>query len=321
VDRGKSEKVSARTGYAMPAASLRALLAHAIDYAGLFPPASLELEPALRNYAEYVRAPDAWMLGTFILPVGQFDAAARGVFQFEREHPFRVSALGPRTDSAEAFLEALSASMKAISSFPAACGGIASVEQFEMPLPSDTDSNLLQGVASRTPPRMATFWEAPPDAAEKVIRLIAANNRASAGGKLGFKLRTGGVKADAFPGSAEIARCLKTAGDQQVPIKFTAGLHHPVRIFHESVQTKMHGFLNVLGAGVLALEHQWKEAEIIRMLDDEDPGSFSFGDELFAWREWEIPTAKIRERRKLVTSLGSCSFDEPRDDLRALKLL
>jgi hypothetical protein len=83
----------------------------------------------------------------------------------------------------------------------------------------------------------------------------------------------------------------------------------------------MHGFLNVLGAAVLALEHQWKEAEIIQMLDDEDPGSFSFTDDVFAWRDWEIPSAKISARRELVTSLGSCSFDEPRDDLRALKLL
>lgn len=305
----------------MPAASLRALLAHAIDYAGLFPPASLKLEPAVRNYAEYVRASDAWMLGRFILPVGQFDAAARGIFQFEIERPLRVSALGPRTDSAEAFLEAFSAAMKAISSFPAACGGIGSAEQFEMPLPSDTDSDLLQTIASRTPPQIATFLEAPPDIAEKIIGLIASNNDARAGGKLGFKLRTGGVKPDAFPCSSEIARCLKAAGNQQVPIKFTAGLHHPVRVFHESVQTKMQGFLNVLGAGVLAIEHQWSELEISRMLDDEDPGSFSFTDEVFAWRDWEIPTSKIRERRKLVTSLGSCSFDEPRDDLRALKLL
>ena len=34
----------------MRADSLRALLAHAIDYAGLFPPANLALEPALKNY-------------------------------------------------------------------------------------------------------------------------------------------------------------------------------------------------------------------------------------------------------------------------------
>jgi hypothetical protein len=305
----------------MPAASLRALLTQAIDYAGLFPPAGLELEPALRNYAEYVRGPDAWMLGTFILPVAQFDAAARGISQFEKKHPLRVSALGPRTDSAQGFLQSLSAAMDSIASFRAACGGMASVEQFEMPLPSDADGDLLQAIASRAEPQLATFWEAPPDAAERVIGLIAANNRAKAGRKLGFKLRTGGVNADAFPSSAEIAAALMAAGNQQVAIKFTAGLHHPVRVFHESVQTRMHGFLNVLGAGVLALEHQWDETEIIRMLDDEDPASFSFTDDFFAWRDSEIPTAKIPARRGLVTSLGSCSFDEPRDDLRALKLL
>jgi hypothetical protein len=106
-----------------------------------------------------------------------------------------------------------------------------------------------------------------------------------------------------------------------VPVKFTAGLHHPVRMFHPSVQTKMHGFLNVLGAGVLALEHQWNEPDILRMLDEEDPSSFTFSDDSFAWRDCEIPTEKIPEWRVLVTSLGSCSFDEPRDDLRALKLL
>jgi hypothetical protein len=114
---------------------------------------------------------------------------------------------------------------------------------------------------------------------------------------------------------------LVAAGKQQVAIKFTAGLHHPVRLFHESVQTKMHGFLNVLGAGVLALEHGWKESDIVRMLDDEDPSSFSFTDDAFAWRDAKIATAKIAARRGLVTSLGSCSFDEPREDLRGLKLL
>jgi hypothetical protein len=106
-----------------------------------------------------------------------------------------------------------------------------------------------------------------------------------------------------------------------VPIKFTAGLHHPVRLFHESVQTKMHGFLNVLGAGVLAAEHAWNEQQTAEMLDDESPGSFAFTDGFFSWRDWEIAIERISELRKLVTSLGSCSFDEPREDLRALKLL
>ena len=64
-------------------ASLRALLDQAIDYAGMFPPCALALEPALRNQASYVRSPEAWMLNGFVLPVGQFNAATQFLSQFD----------------------------------------------------------------------------------------------------------------------------------------------------------------------------------------------------------------------------------------------
>jgi hypothetical protein len=57
------------------------------------------------------------------------------------------------------------------------------------------------------------------------------------------------------------------------------------------------------------------------MLEDEDASSFSFGDEFFAWREWKIDIQRLKDRRRFVTTFGSCSFDEPREDLRALGLL
>ena len=58
-----------------------------------------------------------------------------------------------------------------------------------------------------------------------------------------------------------------------------------------------------------------------QVLAAEEPSSSSFTDDFFAGRDWKISTEQIRLQRELVTSLGSCSFDEPRDDLRALKLL
>lgn len=306
----------------MPAASLRALLANAIDYAGLFPPANLALAPALGNYAEYVRLPDAWMLSTFVLPVAEFDAAWRSLSQFDDTYVLRVSALGPRTDGAAAFLESLAAAMESIDSFAKVCGPVASIDQLEMALPAELDAELLQRMRSiLAHSKLNAFWEAPMKTAARAIELIAQSNATDPARKFAFKLRTGGVKAEAFPSSAEIAGALVAAAKNRVPIKFTAGLHHPVRLFHESVQTKMHGFLNVLGAGVLAAEHQWNEEQTAQMLDDESPGSFSFDDEFFCWREWEISTGRISELRKFVTSLGSCSFEEPREDLRALKLL
>ena len=74
----------------------------------------------------------------------------------------------------------------------------------------------------------------------------------------------------------------------QVPIKFTAGLHHPLRMFRDEVQTKMHGFLNVLGAAVLAAEYKWDSRQTAPMLEDENANSLSFTDEFFAWREWKF---------------------------------
>ena len=181
-----------------------------------------------------------------------------------------------------------------------------------MPLPPGPVAASL-GVARATLGDLAlnVFWEAPADAAASTIEALASSGA-------GFKLRTGGVSAGAFPTDGQIARALVAAVRHRVPIKFTAGLHHPVRLFHQSVGTKMHGFLNVLGAGVLAAEHRWSEAQTQEMLADESAGSFAFGEEAFRWRDWKITTAQITARRRLVTSLGSCSFDEPRDDLRAL---
>jgi hypothetical protein len=195
------------------------------------------------------------------------------------------------------------------------------IDQFEMALPAEVSAETLKMIRSSVDPQLRTFWEAPADVADRTIKLIAGSNREHAGSTLGYKLRTGGVTASAFPSSEQIASALLCAGTHQVPIKFTAGLHHPVRLFHESVQTKMHGFVNVLGAAVLALEHDWTEKEIAEMLDEEDPAAFSFSDDFFGWRDWKVATDRIPIHRELVTSLGSCSFDEPRDDLRALKLL
>lgn len=47
------------------------LLRGIVDYAGLFPPASLDLASAVRNYDAYRRGPRAWMLGRFVVPASR----------------------------------------------------------------------------------------------------------------------------------------------------------------------------------------------------------------------------------------------------------
>jgi hypothetical protein len=304
----------------MPPASLRALLVHSIDYAGMFPPCSLGLDPALRNQAEYVHSRDAWMLGAFVLSAGQFDATKQLLSQFDAQHPLRVAALGPKTVSVDAFLEALEEADAAIRSLSRHNVDLISISHLEMFLPHDVDVASLKEARSILGD-LSVFWEAPPDRAEQTIALLAEFNSDADSATFGYKLRTGGVTSDAFPTSMQIAKALVTPATHQLPIKFTAGLHHPLRQYRDEVQTKMHGFLNVLGAAVLAAEHRWDTDQTAIMLEDEDARSFSFADDFFAWREWRIDTKRLQYRRRFVVSFGSCSFDEPREDLRALGFL
>ncbi len=123
----------------MFAASLSALLTQSIDYAGIFPPCSLALEPALQNQANYVRDPDAWMLNTFVLPVEKFDAAVGNLSLFDREHPLLISALGAKTANAGEFIDTLKITAEKIRSFSAEHVDLVSARQLEMPLPQDVD--------------------------------------------------------------------------------------------------------------------------------------------------------------------------------------
>jgi hypothetical protein len=260
------------------------------------------------------------MLGAFVLSTEQFDATKQLLSQFDAQHPLRVAALGPKTASTDAFLEALDNADAAIRSLSRHNVDLISISHLEMFLPQDIDLTSLQEAKSILGD-LPVFWEAPPDRAEQTIALLAESNSDSDLATFGYKLRTGGVTTDAFPTSMQIAKALVTPATHQLPIKFTAGLHHPLRQYREEVQTKMHGFLNVLGAAALAAEHRWDTNQTAMMLEDENVDSFSFTDDFFAWREWRIDTKRLQYRRRFVVSFGSCSFDEPREDLRALGFL
>src|SRR6266567_7652591 len=152
----------------MFAASLGAFLTHSIDYAGMFPPCSLALEPALQNQAQYVRDPDAWMLNTFVLPVEKFDAAVGNLSLFDREHPLRISALGMKTANRDEFLGALKIATEKIRSFSAEHVDLVSVRQLEMPLPEDVDLGLLTKIGSiLNGLDLQAFWETPVNSAEE----------------------------------------------------------------------------------------------------------------------------------------------------------
>jgi hypothetical protein len=135
-------------------------------------------------------------------------------------------------------------------------------------------------------------------------------------------LRCGGLDAKAFPTAEQVAFVIATCRDAGVPLKFTAGLHHPLRHFDADLQTHMHGFLNVFGAGVLAHARELDEETIQAIIEDEDPHHFVFEEARFRWKDHSATLEEIVAARKYaVLSFGSCSFDEPLADLRQLGLL
>ena len=66
--------------------TVRILMQGLIDYAGMFPPAALDLATAARNYADYRAGGHAWMLGRFIVPAARLD---------EVDPTWPLSVLGP----------------------------------------------------------------------------------------------------------------------------------------------------------------------------------------------------------------------------------
>jgi len=128
------------------------------------------------------------------------------------------------------------------------------------------------------------------------------------------KVRAGGLQPDAVPSSKSLADFLEQAHSHRMAFKATAGLHHPIR----SLDPPMHGFVNLVVAAIFAWQRAPRDT-LIEILDDPDPASFQFSDAQLRWRTRAATTSQIQSaRRNFAHSFGSCSFEEPLADLRAL---
>jgi hypothetical protein len=117
------------------------------------------------------------------------------------------------------------------------------------------------------------------------------------------KIRMGGESVPSIGQVASFIHACKNAG---VLFKATAGLHHPIR------NDGAHGFINVFLAAAMT-DHA---EEIVR---EEDPHAFAFDDEGARWRDQKVSThALMVMRNDFALSFGSCSFEEPINDLKDL---
>jgi hypothetical protein len=124
-----------------------------------------------------------------------------------------------------------------------------------------------------------------------------------------------------------VAAFLSRAAALRRPFKATAGLHHAIRAvrpltYEEGCpRAEMHGFLNVFVAAAFAWGGM-ETADIQAVLEEPAALAFDFRDDALNWRGRAISTAEIEHaRREFAHSFGSCSFEEPVEDLRTLGLL
>lgn len=304
--------------------SLYTFLSGLIDYAGLYPPAQLPLYDAITNYVQYRRADDAWMLAHFVIGANRL-AELSAILT---EHPYMLDAeplsfavVGRGGTTVEDFMESLKADAAAIQTFIFTHAPKVNVAQFEVKLPVLADAAAVTQLchASHAILNRPIFFEPAlnDDWHENITQ--AVTGVAAFGQGAGIKLRTGGLVADAFPTTEQISHALIACRDARVPLKFTAGLHHPIRQFREEVQEKMYGFVNLFGAGLLAQADHFSPAQINLVLNDEHADHFRFDERGFHWQVYEVKTEQIAAaRQSALISFGSCSFDEPREDLQAL---
>lgn len=322
---------------------LRTLLTDIIDYAGLFPPASLRLEPAIRNYARYLGENESWMLARFICPAARLDELAPFVPElFGADSKLRLSILGRGGETCRQHAEGTRDAMTALTEFHARHGDRVSIGAFEVRLPgeaygADGTAPLVAIISElcdvchvdRVPlfiesaggDDLPSMWSATIEALAECRESLGAGGESGAA-SLGFKLRCGGVTASAFPSVAEVVRAIRQSSDLGVPIKFTAGLHHPLPHYDKDIQANMHGFLGVFAASLFARQNNLSDDRLADVLTADTVAPFRFTADGLSFEDMSIDQPELeRLRREAVISFGSCSFDEPRDDLRALGLL
>ncbi|GAA4377483.1 hypothetical protein [Nocardioides caricicola] len=122
-----------------------------------------------------------------------------------------------------------------------------------------------------------------------------------------LKFRTGGLDASAFPAPHALARWIDAALDRETPFKCTAGLHRAVRHTGED-GFEHHGFLNVLVATRRAFDGAPLD-EVVATLEERQPAVLV------------EDAGELDRARRWFTSFGSCSVQEPLDDLLAYGLL
>jgi len=299
--------------------SIHGLMSSVIDYAGLYPPAQLEPAVVVRNYTEVITSPRAWMLGRLVWPADKLDQLS----ELAQGNAPRVEP--PATEGAWAITCVLSPA-----GTPECLRDIAAVDAFNNRQSTEGEAAMridslemransvaaVERVVSQLPDDVFPYFEV---ALESDPRGVIA---ALVGEEAGVKFRTGGTTPQAHPGAGDLARAILAAAAAGVPFKATAGLHRALCHFNQAAGAKQFGFLNVFLGAAMAQARRIDMEGLTAFLTVDSMDDIDFSERAVAWQGIRVSREEILDSRsRLAHSFGSCSFDEPWEDLVAMELV
>lgn len=271
--------------------SVPPLLLGLLDDAAMFPPRGASLAEALVGHREYRAAWYSPLVGPLLVPADE----VRGIWsRLEPGERLAVGLLGP---------------IAAVAGALAAIGDRLDVRQLESPVAKRGEDPMPGLRAFLTLAGDRTGYAEIPLTWGLLAALDAVTEARERGMRVAPKFRTGGLAAELFPTPVELAAVICACRDRQLPFKLTAGLHHALRHTDPETGFLHHGFLNVL-AGAIAAADGAEAADVAEVLATTDAVPLV-----------ESVRARLGEDRPLWIGYGTCSIDEPLEDLRRLGLL
>lgn len=316
-----------------------ALLGGAIDYAGTFPPAALPLEKAIQRASRWRQeGKHPWLLNKMVLPVADIKKLTASYLyeQGADGSPWLFAALGTpcQSELPAEFYKTVEWDLRELRRcrekwFYSSCRQ--DVISYETKLPASLFSHdsvskifdFISPVLERTPHLTSNEigdlffeisfegdWEKTIDNTVKaLVEWLDENEELDL--IPGLKFRTGG---NYVPSGAQLAHAISQVTSHNLRFKATQGLHHALS------HGKDFGFVNLFASLCFAQGYgpeEFGDSRIEECLSDSNRANFEFKKEGFCWKNFSMTSEEIEvARRAHGATFGSCSLDEPDEDLR-----
>lgn len=267
-----------------------------VDFAGTFPPAALPLAESLSRFRTYQQGLAPSMLGRFVCAGSALAEFATLIQPGDR---LLLSVLLSQPDE------------------------VSLVEDFHSQVPSSVRVDTVEtpwsqsGWLERWNYRL--FFEVTPPEIEAAAAFCAPHH-----GRLGLKLRSGSVKPEAIPPARQLVDFLEGAHQHRVPYKFTAGLHHawagdyPLTYASDAPRARLFGFVSLFGLACLHWCGRLNADQLLQALQQDGPLITADAQGL-GYADQRCSPEEIAEYRQHGgRSFGSCSFDEPLQELKEM---